>query len=105
MIKLASLNFVPFLSVDSKGFIGFVNAKLSDETGKSIIAINSIGCYANRFDSLEKIHLTMPAKKLDTNYNFFFEILDKDLLEEIRLKAEQQIVEKGYLTFFNEKEK
>jgi hypothetical protein len=100
-IKIKKYVFCPFVDINSKGFLGFLNATLGTDT-EDILQLNSLGVYGSRFDEKEKVRLTMPAKPTGGGYNYFFKILSEPLLRELTKIAEEEVVKNGYLIFSNE---
>jgi len=102
MFEISKINFIPFFDINYKGQIGWINCVISLD-GRELIQINSLCTFANRLDNPEKIHLTFPGKKSGKGiYNYYYQLLDPELIKKITKMAEAEIGRQGFLTTFND---
>lgn len=92
------INFFPHEDINSKGFLGFINAVLGDEE-EDLICLNSFGVYTTLRNSNHKIKLTSPAKSLGSGYKFYYRILNEELFDEIIKAAEEELKRLNYFGF------
>jgi hypothetical protein len=96
-ISISGFQLVPFLGKENDP-VAWVNFSLATPDGEDFLSLHSGAVFKNREDDPDgPYRIIFPAKPLSGGYNFFWKILNKELLKDLLALVSIELSRSGNL--------